>query len=570
MDFNPVSRPPPHPSLSRPQVLHVQRQMEPTRPLIQQWVPHGHPDLSFTDLAGLRTHVLPKLMKETPNVVMDQWAWAPYNGRGTLFLPDAFWAMFLSPAQPQFFTDTLRAYWSLRLLWDVGGTVSYRTTTSPAPNPEFCGSDFGFHQERLDGGCEGKVLLRDVLGPRKLRRHLLAQELGFQTLARPLVDYLDAWSFAEPGAGDAPQLAGLPPLFVRAATLMCNLGESSQLANCKDCFALRAWLRDLVAAGYTPPAPGQGKSRGPDVFPLQHPDRSVLSFSGEFDFRHNLDTLYAAPKPTDRKLALAVCVSGLADRIDTRLEPEDFSLPPYKRAKLREDLMLDWNMRQMAPAFGGMNKIHHFYLMGSFNTFETNLHLLLANKLPFVAVAVHRDWILEPLLPPDEQCRMERYNGTWVQLKWTNEARHYQRSQLHQVRAREVVAPAAGLEGGLRRPREAPCKGRTYVDSPCPRPLITPPLPLPRYRSPLLAQVWEESKCFELASRWMHKYNLRYTSFMRHRSDFNVTQFPGENAHFISEWTADPAWTDTVYIPRGKDWRVSAADAAAGRHRAFA
>ena len=45
----------------------------------------------------------------------------------------------------------------------------------------------------------------------------------------------------------------------------------------------------------------------------------------------------------------------------------------------------------------------------------------------------------------------------------------------------------------------------------------------------------------ELASLWMHRNNLRFTSFLRHRADYNVTLFPLENAHFISDWTRDAA-----------------------------
>jgi hypothetical protein len=73
--------------------------------------------------------------------------------------------------------------------------------------------------------------------------------------------------------------------------------------------------------------------------------------------------------------------------------------------------------------------------------------------------------------------------------------------------------------------------------------------------------VWEEAKCFELATRFMRKHKLRYTSFMRHRSDFNITLTPFENRHMIKQVTAQPDWKDTVYIPRGKDYRVSCAAA---------
>jgi hypothetical protein len=532
------------------QVLHIQRAMEPVRPWVQQWVPHGHPDLSFTDQAGLRTHVLPKLMKEAPNIVLDQWAWAQFNGRGTLFLPGAFWALFLSPAQPHHFADTLRAYWAQRLLWDVGGTVSFRSTTSADPPPEACGSNFSFHQERLDGHCEGRFLLRDVVGSRARRVRLLGEELAFQAAVAPLLTYLDGWRYEAAPPGDAPQLAGLPAFFRKAQTLMCNLGESSQLANCRDCYALRAWLRDLVAAGYTPPDDVGAKPKGQDVFPLQYPSRENLvldetSPRQQF-YAHKMAEMYATARPDDRTRSLAVCLSGLADRIDTRLEPEDYSLPPYKRPKVREDLLLDFNLRSLAPAFGGMAQMHHFYVMGSFNTVESNLHLILQQRLPFVAIVVHRDWVLEPLLPPDEQCRMERYNGTWVQLKWTNEARHYQRSQLHQVSCLLVGAASGRL---------------TSNDSAC-RSSVTSRAPTPPHCHNFLpsiphAQVWEEAKCFELATHFMRRYNLRYQSFMRHRSDFNITLTPFQNHHLLKQAAESPEWKDSVYIPRGKDYRVS-------------
>ena len=99
------------------QALHLQRQVAPARPLVQQWVSHARPDLSFTDMAALRSHELPTLMKSTPNVVLGRGAWAPFNTRGTLFLPEAYWALFLPPAQPSYVADVVRSYWATRLLW---------------------------------------------------------------------------------------------------------------------------------------------------------------------------------------------------------------------------------------------------------------------------------------------------------------------------------------------------------------------------------------------------------------------------------------------------------------------
>lgn len=528
------------------QVLHIQRALEPVKPWVQQWVPHAHPDLSFTDMTNLRTHLLPKVMKDAPNIVLDQWAWAPYNARGTLFLPGAFWTMFLSPSQPNYFTDTLRAYWSQRLLWDMGATVSYRSTRSASPPESACGSDFGFHQDRIDGHCDGSFTFRDVMGPRKKRVKLIEEEAELQALLPGLLTYLDEWEYQEPATSETPQLTGLPPLFRKAMTLMCNLGESSQLANCKDCYALRAWLRDLTAAGYKPPAAPGAKPRGQDTFAMQYPSRANLVFDDKWDwrndggkpaFRNTIAEMYRTPKPTDKHRELAVCLSGLADRIDIRLEPEDFSLPPYKRPKVKEDLLLDFNLRALAPGFGGIAQMHHFYVLGSFNTYETNLHVILQGRLPFVAIAVHRDWVLEPLLPPDEQCRMERFNSTWVRLHWTNEAQHYQRSQLHQVRI------------FTRRSQSQVWFYTVYTRSTARCPPISFDFRL---------QVWEEGKCFEMATWFMRRHGLRYKSFMRHRSDFNITLTPFENRATIKEWTSKPEWKDVVYVPRGKDYRVSA------------
>ena len=134
---------------------------------------------------------------------------------------------------------------------------------------------------------------------------------------------------------------------------------------------------------------------------------------------------------------------------------------------------------------------------------ESNLQLIIEGRLPFVAVVVHRDWVLEPLLPPNEQAHMPRHNSSFVTLKWTNEAQHYQKSQLHQV--------------------------------------------------------WEEAKAYELVASWQRRFGLHYSSLMRHRSDFNVTLFEEDEpaTDIIHGWIAAPNWTDTVYIPEGEDWRVS-------------
>ena len=317
------------------QALHLQRQVLPVRPLIQQWVSHAYPDISYTDMAALRTHELPKLMKSTPTVIMEAGAWAPFNTRGTLFLPDAYWALFLSPAQPAYRSDVLRSYWATRLLWDTGGVVSFRSVASPPPPSDACGSDFGFHNERLSGGCEGTFLFRDI-ADRTRRTELLREELDLQLGLAPALAFIETWQYTP-----APVLTPEgPDMFRRARALMCDVvrssgipGRAGQLAGCADCAALRAWLRDLGAAGYAPPVlPTSPTSHSTGAFHLQTPDPALLTF-GDEGWRYAappMMTTAAAAAATKRggvygsspPVALAVAISGLADRINTKVMGE--------------------------------------------------------------------------------------------------------------------------------------------------------------------------------------------------------------------------------------------------------
>ena len=71
--------------------------------------------------------------------------------------------------------------------------------------------------------------------------------------------------------------------------------------------------------------------------------------------------------------------------------------------------------------------------------------------------------------------------------------------------------------------------------------------------------MWEVAKCFELVASWQRRFGLEYTSYMRHRSDYIVTLSPGVPVRAIlGTWASAPNWTDTVYVPEGEDWRVSA------------
>ena len=485
------------------QALHLQRQVNPVRPLIQQWVSHAYPDISYTDMAALRTHELPKVLKSTPNVVMGRGAWAPFNTRGTLFLPDAYWALFLSPAQPAYMSDVLRSYWATRILWDAGGSVSFRSVASPKPPVDTCGSHFGFHNDRLSGDCEGAFLFRDIVD-RNSRLRLLEEELQFQAGIPATLELLENWQYTP-----APSLSPEgPDLFRRARSLMCNLAESGHFASCRDVTALRAWLRDLSAAGYSPPSvTAVPPPLTRDVFNLRTPDPSLLSFNNT-RFQHNFGNIVDATRAENAPYSyyprnLAVVITGLAQRVATKLEPEDYQLAAYKRPpRSTDELLLSYNLRMLGVPFGGPQMVHHYYVLGTYASDESTLHAFIEGKLPFVAVVVHRDWVIEPLLPANEQAHMPRHNSSFVTLKWTNEAQHYQRSQLHQV--------------------------------------------------------WEVAKCFELVASWQRRFGVEYVSYMRHRSDYEITLLPGVPWYSILQtWVTAPNWTDSVYVPEGEDWRVS-------------
>jgi len=183
-----------------------------TRPLVQQGVVDGDPDLDAIQRltrkdADVKFDV--KFDPKAPDVVLPSGSYTSYNCQNTISSYDAFFSMFLPVKVTLRVTDIWRAYFAQRLLWDIGGHLKYHTATA--------------YQDRSPHD-----FLKDFI-----------DELDLYNYAGRIVDKLRSW---KPADETVPVQERLFQIYKEMYKLGILQGE--------EVLAVRAWIRDLVRLGY--------------------------------------------------------------------------------------------------------------------------------------------------------------------------------------------------------------------------------------------------------------------------------------------------------------------------------
>ncbi|XP_071090629.1 uncharacterized protein [Haliotis cracherodii] len=97
-------------------------------PSIQQGTVDGDPDLDAISRL-MRKKTVPILNVtfdgRAPPGIVPEGVFSPFNSQNTLFLYDAFWALFIPTSTRFRVCDIWRGYWAQRLLWETGGSLAF-------------------------------------------------------------------------------------------------------------------------------------------------------------------------------------------------------------------------------------------------------------------------------------------------------------------------------------------------------------------------------------------------------------------------------------------------------------
>jgi hypothetical protein len=132
---------------------------------------------------------------------------APFNSRNTIFHEEAFWGLLLPTTVTSRVCDIWRSYWSQRLLWDIGGKISFgKSTVDHLRNSH----------NLLDDYKDEKMLFED---------------------SRRLIIFLKEWKSDE------------PLLKNRIITLAREMYENG-FWEINDYDLIKCWIEDLESIGY--------------------------------------------------------------------------------------------------------------------------------------------------------------------------------------------------------------------------------------------------------------------------------------------------------------------------------
>lgn len=99
------------------------------RPLIQQGLADLDPDVDAV-FRLTRPDALPlvRFEKKDP-IIINPGTYCPFNSQNTVFHYDAFWGAIIPSSVTMRVSDIWRGYWVQRLLWDVGGALTFLSAT---------------------------------------------------------------------------------------------------------------------------------------------------------------------------------------------------------------------------------------------------------------------------------------------------------------------------------------------------------------------------------------------------------------------------------------------------------
>ena len=192
---------------------------------IQQSLANGDPDVD----------AIFRLTKPNIKNIWPEDAWpvyppagvlTPFNGQATVYLPDAFWSLWLPISIHSRVSDIWRSYWCQRIMWDAGQRVLFV--------PPFIQHDRTSHVFIKDYAAESQIYMQaDILTKLLPRWNSLEDDFGYPLLT------LDA----------------------RAEALGIWMYERG-FFELQDVHFLQAWLTDLHTIGYTFPKVNPSLSEG--------------------------------------------------------------------------------------------------------------------------------------------------------------------------------------------------------------------------------------------------------------------------------------------------------------------
>lgn len=241
---------------------------------IQQSVANGDPDVDaiFRLTRKLQSQPIDiRFNGSAAAVALPQGVFCPYNSQNTLHHYNAFWALFL-PAHVSFrVSDIWRSYWAQKLLWRVGGTLTFLPAT--------------VYQER-----NAHNYLKDF-----------SDELQLYEDAGRLVRFLDSWE----------------PLTYSLKDAMQQLAADMQKEgfwNEDDVGLLQLWCDSLAQIGYRfpPLVPYHyGQTNESTLVSLHYGQEAVESMSG-------VETLALRQKQSKPYITLVICILVAADQQELR------------------------------------------------------------------------------------------------------------------------------------------------------------------------------------------------------------------------------------------------------------
>lgn len=182
-------------------------QQQSCHPLIQQGLVDNDPDV---DAIFRLTREMPIFFEKSEPISLNVGTMAPFNSQNTIFHYDAFWGLAIPVSAAFRVSDIWRGYWVQRLLWDIGGNLSF---TQAAVVQERNIHDF----------------LKDY-----------QDELDLYSHAGTLIKFLRQWNSESPNLGDRI-------LDLHQALIANNFFGTKELD------FMKAWLEDLKAIGYHMP-----------------------------------------------------------------------------------------------------------------------------------------------------------------------------------------------------------------------------------------------------------------------------------------------------------------------------
>lgn len=241
---------------------------------IQQSLANGDPDVDAIFRLTRKIHDKPidiVFDPSAPAVALPEGVYCPYNSQNTLHHYSAFWALFIPGSVTFRVSDIWRSYWAQRLLWEVGGVVSFL----PAM----------VYQER-----NAHNYLKDFTEEDQLYKQ-----------AGELVKFLNAWK-------PNPKYTQFVDVILQLSTEMAQQGFWGKT----DVDLVRAWCSQLQSLGYQFPPLRKAPPLTNKPIQLRHVVERVQDSNG-------ISHLQTGDNPDSRqRVFLFICILVAPEQLDLR------------------------------------------------------------------------------------------------------------------------------------------------------------------------------------------------------------------------------------------------------------